>query len=436
MGIVYKAHDPALDRVVALKAISPDIEPTDDLKARFFREAQACAKLSHPNIVTVHELSEQEGHFFIVMEFLEGGDLREIIAGRRAACLADKVSLMTQMSDALQYAHDNGVIHRDIKPANILVTKDGHVKIVDFGIARIASAEAGLTRTGLVLGTLRYIAPEQIRGRGDHRADIFSLGTVCDELLTHRPPFSGQDVMELVDQIRSSEPVRPTDVNPNVPPDLSNVVERMLRKNPDQRYQNLAELRADLDEVRERFAGAAQQTRGPVRPRATALGGQARHQESGDSGDLDGREVAEDALKAMDRARRGAGSPARSKLAPDEWMKVASLEAQANAALDRGDDERRNRCSWAPARSTTSTASSWRQQRRPTLRRFCRRAAATCAPPTNRDTVARRAQPAADARRRDRWLGRFRLDIRETHPGRGRAIATVRSRSTPLSWRT
>jgi serine/threonine-protein kinase len=179
MGTVFKARDPVLDRLVALKVISSESDATDELKARFYREAQACAKLNHPNIVVVHDLGEADGQLYIVMEFLEGAELKHLIAERRPLSVEQKLGLMTQICDGLHYAHQNGIIHRDIKPGNIFVLRSGQVKILDFGIARIAAgSDPGLTRTGLIMGTLRYMSPEQARGRVDQRSDIFSVGAV------------------------------------------------------------------------------------------------------------------------------------------------------------------------------------------------------------------------------------------------------------------
>ena len=148
MGMIFRAHDPLLDRLVALKVISPEVEVTDELRARFFREAQACAKLSHPNIVTVYDMGEDEGRLFIVMELLDGEELRQLIARGTTLALEDKLSILVQMCSGLHYAHQKGVIHRDIKPGNIMVLRDGQVKILDFGIAQIQMNTVGLTRTG------------------------------------------------------------------------------------------------------------------------------------------------------------------------------------------------------------------------------------------------------------------------------------------------
>src|SRR5215470_5701290 len=158
MGMVFKAHDPFLDRAVALKVISPEVEVTDELRARFFREAQACARLSHPNIVTIYDMGEHEGRLFIVMELLDGDELRHLIARRTPLPLEDKLSVMAQVCDGLHYAHQKGIVHRDIKPGNIMRLGSGQVKILDFGIAQIENLHETLTRTGLIMGTLRYMA--------------------------------------------------------------------------------------------------------------------------------------------------------------------------------------------------------------------------------------------------------------------------------------
>jgi serine/threonine-protein kinase len=176
MGSVYKAHDPILDRLVALKVVSAETDHTDELRARFFREAQACAKLSHPNVVTIHDLGEADGNLFIVMELLAGDELRQLIARRAITHLEDKLPLMIQICEGLEYAHEKGIVHRDVKPGNIFVQRNGQVKILDFRIAQIAAAETGLTRAGLIVGTLQYMAPERARGQGGHSADIFSVG--------------------------------------------------------------------------------------------------------------------------------------------------------------------------------------------------------------------------------------------------------------------
>ncbi|HEY3064814.1 MAG TPA: protein kinase [Methylomirabilota bacterium] len=271
MGDVYKAHDPILDRLVALKVISGEIEVTDDLRARFFREAQAGAKLSHPNIVTVHDLAEEDGQLFIVMEFLEGEELRQVIGQRRNLGLENKLSLMLQACDGLGYAHARGIIHRDIKPGNIFVLSTGRVKLLDFGIARLATGDPDLTRTGFVMGTLRYMSPEQSRGRVDKRSDIFSLGAVFYELLTYKPAFPGDDPMEIMEAVRLLEPAPLTSVDPSLPADLGEVIAHALRKDPAQRYPDLGEMRQALAQVQFRVVNEAESARRRLETRIEEL---------------------------------------------------------------------------------------------------------------------------------------------------------------------
>jgi serine/threonine protein kinase len=241
---------------VAVKMITTDTEITDELRARFFREAQAIARLSHPNILTIFDLGEDAGRLFTVMELLDGVELRQIIAERRPMSLAEKLSIMIQVCDGLGYAHERGIVHRDVKPGNIFVLRSGTVKILDFGVAQIASvAASGLTQTGLVIGTLRYISPEQARGRADQRSDIFSTGAVFYEFLSYRPPFGGNDPMEILEAIRSEEPRPLTTLDPSIPRELAVVVERALRKDPALRFQTLREMQEQLAQVQRQVGG-------------------------------------------------------------------------------------------------------------------------------------------------------------------------------------
>jgi formylglycine-generating enzyme required for sulfatase activity len=272
MGTIFKAHDPVLDRLVALKVISSDVHVTDELRTRFFREAQACARLAHPNIVTVHDMGEHEGQLYIVMELLDGEELRALIAQGRDLTLEDRLGIMVQVCDGLDYAHTKGVIHRDIKPHNIMVLRTGQVKILDFGIARLSTAESGLTRTGLVMGTLRYIAPEQVRGMADHRSDIFSVGAVFDEFWSGRPPFSAADPMQLLEQLRTEDPPTLSEINPAIPPALSASIARAMRKEPAERFAQLAEMRALLAQVRADLAEEARALRGHLTAQREELG--------------------------------------------------------------------------------------------------------------------------------------------------------------------
>ena len=232
MGMVYKAHDPMLDRTVALKVISADSDVTDELRTRFFREAQACARLNHPNIITVYDMGDEDGSLYIVMEFLEGEELRQLIAQRRNVPLEDKLAMMIEVCDGLDYAHKRGIVHRDIKPGNIFVMRNGHVKMLDFGIARISSAADGLTRTEVVMGTLRYMSPEQARGRVDHRSDIFSVGAVFYELLVYAARVRGRaaDGDPRPAPLRGASHAR--SVDPTIPTDLSDIVDAPFARTP------------------------------------------------------------------------------------------------------------------------------------------------------------------------------------------------------------
>ncbi|MGH7321003.1 MAG: protein kinase domain-containing protein, partial [Candidatus Rokuibacteriota bacterium] len=261
MGTVFKAQDPVLSRLVALKVISGEVDVTDELKARFFREARACAKLNHPNIIIVYDLGEDADRLFIVMELLEGEELKRLIGERKHLPLEEKLSLMIQVCDGLHYAHERGVVHRDIKPGNIFVQRNGQVKILDFGIARIAATDTGLTRTGFIMGTLRYMSPEQARGRVDHRSDIFSVGTVFYELLAYRPAFDRENPIEILEQLRSENPPPLVEVDPSLPPALAAIIERALRKDPAERFPDLGQMRAELELVRRRLTEEAEQLR-------------------------------------------------------------------------------------------------------------------------------------------------------------------------------
>jgi len=271
MGSVYKAHDPILDRLVAIKVVSAETDHTDELRARFFREGQACAKLSHPNVVTIHDLGEADGHLFIVMELLEGDELRQLIARRAIPHLEDKLALMIQICEGLEYAHEKGIVHRDVKPGNIFVLRNGQVKILDFGIAQIAAAETGLTRAGLIVGTLQYMAPERARGQGGHTADIFSVGAVFYELLTNRAPFSGDDPIEILEKLRTENPPRLCEVDATTPTELEAIIERALQKDPTRRYANLGQMRAELQTVRRKRTEDTERLRQEVQGRLRRL---------------------------------------------------------------------------------------------------------------------------------------------------------------------
>jgi serine/threonine-protein kinase len=249
MGIVYRARDVALGRVVALKMLSADIGAEDELHQRFEREAEAIGRLNHPNIVKVYDLGESEGHLFMAMELLEGEDLRTLIERRTEVPLADRVRILGEICEGLGYAHAKGVVHRDIKPANIVVTSAGRVKLLDFGLARVAT-RGTITRRGVILGTPDYMSPEQAMGKTvDPRSDIFSAGGVFYEFLTLQKPFKGKTLHSVLYQIISEEPDPVLTLNPDVPARLAAVVHKMLHKAPERRYASMDDVGRDIREI-------------------------------------------------------------------------------------------------------------------------------------------------------------------------------------------
>ena len=249
MGVVYRALDHGLGRIVALKMLSSELWGDDEQQRRFAREAEAIGRLSHPNIVTVYDLGEADGHLYMAMELLEGDDLRALMDRQMDIALADRVRVLAQICDGLGYAHSRGVVHRDVKPANIVVTTEGKVKVLDFGLARVATRET-ITRQGIILGTPDYMSPEQATGKPiDQRTDIFSAGAVFYEFLCHEKPFQGKTLHGVLFQIISEEPDALLTLNPELPSRLAAVVHRMLRKDPDERYQALPEVARDLRQI-------------------------------------------------------------------------------------------------------------------------------------------------------------------------------------------
>jgi eukaryotic-like serine/threonine-protein kinase len=250
MGVVYRAEDKRIGRLVAIKTLTEGYSGQPEMLERFYREAQA-GILQHPNIVIVYDLGDEDGVPFIVMEHVNGDPLDKIIASGRQLPLMEKLSVIEQVCAALGYAHQRGVVHRDIKPANVIVQPDGQAKIVDFGIARVQSSneETGLTRTGNVIGTIHYIAPERLRGQPfDGRSDIFSTGIMLYLLLTGQLPFSGEDMSVLQKLVNEPHPPLKTYLA-SYPPQLDAILDRALAKDPELRYATAEEFAADLHTV-------------------------------------------------------------------------------------------------------------------------------------------------------------------------------------------
>ncbi len=245
MGTVYKGLDPVLDRPVALKTLRLDFafSPSEmsELKQRLMQEAKAAGKLSHPNIVTIYDVGEEAGLHYIAMEYLSGYTLEDFIQKRGVLNYRIVAKIIMQTCEALSYAHQHGIVHRDIKPANIMLLEDFHVKVMDFGIARLESTS--LTKSNVAMGTPHYISPEQLEGKpADKRSDIFSLGVVIYELLTGQKPFQGENISSLMYRIVNQEPVPPSSVDDKSPVIFDRVVSRAMAKNPEDRYQDAEEI--------------------------------------------------------------------------------------------------------------------------------------------------------------------------------------------------
>jgi len=245
MGVVYKARDTKLDRLVALKFLPPQIAASEQERQRFKIEAQAAAALNHPNIATIHAIEEVEDELFIVMEYIEGRELGEIVQSA-IPNLESAIDIATQIAAGLQAAHEKGITHRDIKSANIMITEEGRVKIMDFGLAKIRGG-AQFTKVGTTLGTAAYMSPEQARGEEvDHSTDIWAFGIVLYEMLTGELPFKGDYEQAVIYSILNEEPKSIMELRNDMPSQLTRIVEKTLKKNPIDRYQTTRDLMEEL----------------------------------------------------------------------------------------------------------------------------------------------------------------------------------------------
>jgi len=250
MGEVFKAHDPVLDRYVAVKTIAGDLASDEMLRTRFHREAQSAARLNHPHIIKVYDFGEEAGILYMAMELLEGTDLKQTIAQRSLTTLDDKLRILEQIAEGLAFAHTHEVVHRDLKPANIHIQTGGQVKIMDFGLARLSGSE--ITRTGMVMGTPHYMSPEQVRGeRADARSDVFALGCVFYELLSNRKPFDADSMHSVLFKVLQEQPTSVRDLVPDLPLVLLQIVEAALNKDPAHRFQDGRAFRDALQQARQ-----------------------------------------------------------------------------------------------------------------------------------------------------------------------------------------
>ncbi|NNE74573.1 MAG: serine/threonine protein kinase, partial [Acidimicrobiales bacterium] len=272
MADVFLARDQLLDRPVAVKVLFPSFARDAAFVARFRREAQAAANLSHPNIVNVFDWGEEDDTYFIVMEYVEGRSLAEILRAEGPLHPDRAAEIATDVAAALSFAHRNGLVHRDIKPGNVLVAPDGHVKVADFGIATAIAGPAGeaadddLTRTGMVMGTATYFSPEQAQGKAvDPRSDLYSLGVVLYEMLVGQPPFKGESPVAIAYQHVTEVPKAPKEHKPDIAASISAITMKSLAKKRANRYPSAEDFRSDL----RRYRDGQHALRGGAPPRST-----------------------------------------------------------------------------------------------------------------------------------------------------------------------
>src|SRR4051812_27408542 len=276
MGVVYKAVDPIIDRTVAIKTINLNLSKSEleEYEARFQQEIKAAGRLNHPNIVTIYDVGKTDQVAYMAMEFLEGAELKDMIASGNLPSVDQVVEIISQVADGLWFAHQQDIVHRDVKPSNIMVMKGGIAKITDFGIARLPNS-AVKTMTGLILGSPRYMSPEQVIGKTiDARSDIFSLGVVLYESLTGVAPFDGDNVNAIMYSTVNTTPPPPSSHNRNVPAMLDLIAAKAMAKLLEDRYQSIKEFGDDLREVRRQLdagrpAGALKASSSPPTSRPT-----------------------------------------------------------------------------------------------------------------------------------------------------------------------
>jgi len=317
MGVVYRASDSVLDRTVAIKVMNESIARQEDLRKRFLHEAQAAASLQHPNVVSIYDLGEVDGHMFIAMEFVDGVDLEKLLELGQPLSLQAKLDIIIDVLTGLTFAHKRGIVHRDIKPANIRVTEDGRAKIMDFGVAHLASSS--MTSTGSFLGTPSYMAPEQItEGKTTPQTDIFAVGGVLYQLLTLMKPFEAPTLQNLFFRIITEKPKPVSEVMPGLPPALDRIVAKAMAKEPSDRYATALEMANELSAVRAKLSG-------PAYPESVSLTASV-------SGALEMARKKESRTRSLAYAVGGAVAAIALLVG---WSLIAKLRAPQNAAAEQ-----------------------------------------------------------------------------------------------------
>jgi serine/threonine-protein kinase len=330
MGQVYLARQMSLKREVALKLLRGELNENPTALARFQAEAQAVAKLNHPNIVHIHQVGESDGLRYMVLEFVEGRNLRDYLARKGPPDVPITLSVIRQVSLALQKAHEQGIVHRDIKPENILVTRKVEVKVTDFGLSRFFKSESpplNLTQSGITLGTPLYMSPEQVQGHTlDHRSDIYSFGVTCYHLLAGEPPFRGTSAFDVALKHVQEHPRPLSNLRPDLPPDLCAMVHKMMAKSPDDRYQSARDIIRDLVKIRDGLQVVTAQL-AMSQPATTVHGKQASESPplelSDCDSDVDAAEEAPVKTQARARAQVKAQPPSRRQTNRARWLALA-----------------------------------------------------------------------------------------------------------------
>jgi serine/threonine protein kinase len=257
MGIVYQAYDKQLKEQVAIKLLSPLLSTDEDALERLTREVSLARRVTHPNVIRIHDIAEVNGLHYVSMEYFGAPNLKEHLKRSGSLSLLNAYQILSQICDGLEAAHSQGVVHRDLKAQNILIGRSGQIKIIDFGLARAVHLE-GMTATGLIMGTPEYMAPEQVAGKHvDERADIYALGVILFEMLTGRVPFRGDSAIAVGFQQLKDPPPSPRSINPQIPEEVERIILKALEKNPIQRYRTVHEMRKEFESALPRFATTA-----------------------------------------------------------------------------------------------------------------------------------------------------------------------------------